>query len=306
MTDPSITVLRALKSLRTTGSVSRTAAELGLTQSAVSRAIASYEQATGLTLLRRDARPLTLTEAGEVMVAHATDIDRSLSALAEELAALRKNRAGTLRIGSFGPTASTRILPALLSRFRKAHPGISVSIREGPDDTTREAVSKGLTDIAVLSDPIDEFDALPIATDRLIALLPEGDPLAAQSAISPGDLAARPFIMTLAGNEPAILDWFRQAGHRPDIRHRVQQTHSILALVGAGQGAAIVASLSLPQDMAGIRPVPLEPDTRRQIYLVRKPGTPRSTAVTAFWDFMQRADFRIPGAHDTARPAPGR
>jgi len=294
MTDPSITVLRALKSLRKTGSVSRTAAGLGLTQSAVSRAIAGYEQATGLTLLRREARPLTLTEAGEVMVAHATDIDRSLAALSEELAALHKNRAGTLRIGSFGPTASTRILPALLGRFRKAHPGIAVSIHEGPDDTTREGLSKGLTDVAVLSDPVDDLDALPLATDRLIALLPEDHPLSARPALSPGELSDLPFIMTLAGNEPAILDWFRQAGHRPDTRHRVQQTHSILALVGAGQGAAIVASLSLPQDMAGVRTVPLAPSTERQIYLVKKPGTPRSTAVTAFWEFVTGADLRLP------------
>lgn len=302
MPDPSLTVLRALKSLRDTGSVSRTAAGLGLTQSAVSRAIAGYEQATGLTLLRRETRPLTLTEAGEVVVAHATDIDRSLAALAGELAALRQNRAGTLRIGSFGPTASTRILPDLLSRFRKAHPRITVSIKEGPDDTTRETLSKGLTDVAVLSDPVDDLDALPIATDRLVALLPDGHPLTARPAVSPGDLAALPFIMTLAGNEPAILDWFRAAGHRPDTRHRVQQTHSILALVGAGQGAAIVASLSLPQDMAGVRTVPLTPGTERQIYLVKKPGTPRSTAVTAFWDVARGAGLRLPGAQGSARP----
>ncbi|MEQ8291291.1 MAG: LysR family transcriptional regulator [Roseovarius sp.] len=294
MPDPSLTVLRALKSLRDTGSVSRTAAELGLTQSAVSRAITGYEQATGLTLLRRDARPLTLTEAGEVIVGHATDIDRSLAALAGELAALRQNRAGTLRIGSFGPTASTRILPDLLSRFRKTHPRITVSIKEGPDDTTRETFSKGLTDVAVLSDPVDDLDALPIATDRLVALLPDGHPLTARPAVSPGDLAATPFIMTLAGNEPAILDWFRQAGLRPDTRHRVQQTHSILALVGSGQGAAIVASLSLPQDVQGVRIVPLAPNTERQVYLVKTPGTPRSNAVTAFWDFAQGADIDLP------------
>ena len=290
MADPSLTVLRALKSLATTGSVSRTAAELGLTQSAVSRAIAGYEKAVGLTLLRREARPLVLTEAGRIVVDRATDVDRSLGAMREQLTALRQNRAGTVRIGSFGPTASTRILPDLLTRFRKIHPAVEISILEGPDDATHEGVSKGLTDVAVLSGPVDDLDALPLATDQLVALLPEDDPLAAQPAVSPNDLAAVPFIMTLAGNEPAILEWFRQAGLRPDTRHRVQQTHSILALVRSGRGGAIVASLSLPKTMTGVRPVLLKPGTEREIYLVKRPGTPRSVAVTAFWDFVRNAE----------------
>lgn len=292
MSDPSLTVLRALKSLSATGSVSRTAIALGLTQSAVSRAIAGYEKATGLTLLRRETRPLTLTEAGEIVVEHATEVDRSLAALRDDLSALRSNRAGHLRIGSFGPTASTRILPDLVKRFRRKHPGIEVSIQEGTDAETREAISKGLTDVAVLSGPVDDLDVLSIATDRLVALVPEHGPLADRLALSPGDLAGFPFIMTLAGNEPAILDWFRRAGITPDIRHRVQQTHSILALVGSGQGNAIVASLSLPMDLGQIHAVPLDPGTERDIYLVKRPGTPRSVAVTAFWDFARTAEFR--------------
>lgn len=60
--DPSFTVLRALKYIEINGSVSKTAAILGLTQSAVSRAITNYEKSIGLELLRRDTRPISLTE----------------------------------------------------------------------------------------------------------------------------------------------------------------------------------------------------------------------------------------------------
>ncbi len=58
---PSLTALRALKNLETTGSVSRTAQELGLTQSAISRSIANLEKASGLRFFRRDVRPLEFT-----------------------------------------------------------------------------------------------------------------------------------------------------------------------------------------------------------------------------------------------------
>lgn len=289
MPPPSLTVLRALKSLATTGNVSRTARALGLTQSAVSRAIAGYEKSIGLTLLQREARPLTLTEAGEIVVARAAEVDRSLDALDDQLLALRQNRSGFVSIGSFGPTASTRILPDLLTRFSRASPGIDVSIREGPDDTTREEVAGGLTDLAILSDPVDAFDAIPLATDQLVALVPEASPMAARPAMTAGDIAASPFIMTLAGSAPMILDWFRAAGQQPQIRHHVQQTHSILALVRSGQGQAIVAALALPRQMDGVRAIPLSPRSEREVYLVKRAGVPRSPAVTTFWDFARSA-----------------
>ncbi|MEH6359691.1 MAG: LysR family transcriptional regulator, partial [Amylibacter sp.] len=104
LNDPPITVLRALKSIERTGSVSKTAIELGLTQSAVSRSIATYEKILGLNLLRRDTRPITLTEEGELVVSHAVEIDRSIVTLNERLQAVKQNKAGTITIGSFGPT----------------------------------------------------------------------------------------------------------------------------------------------------------------------------------------------------------
>ena len=78
MAEPSLAVLRALKSIHETGSVSLTANALGVTQSAISRSIGKYEKAIGLQMLRRDARPLNLTEEGLLVVAHAAEIDRSI------------------------------------------------------------------------------------------------------------------------------------------------------------------------------------------------------------------------------------
>ncbi|MGK7653848.1 LysR family transcriptional regulator [Roseovarius sp. B08] len=278
---PSLTVLRALKSLAVTGNVSRTAQALGLTQSAVSRAIANYEKTIGLTLLQREARPLTLTEAGQLVVARATEIDHSLDALNEQLLALRQNRTGHLRIGSFGPTASTRILPDLLNRVARAHPGITISIQEASDDTTREEVARGLTDLAILSNPVEEFDAIALATDELVALVPEN--WDTPPSLSAAELAAAPFIMTLAGSEPTILSWFQASGLQPEIQHRIQQTHSILELVRCGQGLAVVAALALPRQIDGVRALPLQPPSEREVYLVKKTGVPRSPAVTAVW-----------------------
>ena len=289
--DPSITVLRALKSIERTGSVSKTATEMGLTQSAISRSIATYEKSLGLTLLRRDTRPLTLTEEGDLVVNHALGIDRSLIALNERLQAVKQSKMGTVTIGSFGPTASTNILPALLAKFTRRHPEILFSIQEQPDDKTRLALINESVDVAILSEPIDDFDAIPIATDQLVALVPENTVLNSQNSITPRELEKSPFIMTLAGSEAVILDWFQGSDTQPNIRHRIQQTNSILALVQQGFGNAIVTSLSLPKTLEGVKAIPLSPSTQRQIFLVKNQGSTRSNATALFWNFVEKSTY---------------
>lgn len=286
VTEPSLAVLRALKSLRDTGSVSKTANVLGLTQSAISRSISKYEKATGLQMLRRDTRPLNLTEEGLLVVAHAAEIDRSIRTLDARLTALRQGKEGVVRIGSFGSSATSRILPDLLAKFAKLYPGISVSILEGSDERTRADLVHGNVDVAVLSDPVEGFDAIPIASDQLVALLLKGSTLSARPYVSPSDLDSRPFVMTLAGSEPFILDWFDASGTSPNIKHRIQQTHSILELVRAGMGVAIVTSLSLPGNHPDVTVKPLRPTTKRQIHVVKKTGLSNSKAVDIFWHFL--------------------
>ena len=92
--------------------------------------------------------------------------------------------------------------------------------------------------------------------------------------------------MTLAGSEPFILDWFKISGTSPNIKHRIQQTHSILTLVRAGMGVAIVASLSVPATYRDVTVKPLRPTTKRQINMVKKPGSLNSKAVDVFWNFL--------------------
>lgn len=286
--EPSFTVLRALQSIHETGSVSQTANAIGVTQSAISRSISKYEKAIGLQLLRRDARPLTLTEEGLLVVAHAAEIGRSIRTLGERLKALRQGKDGIVRIGSFGSSATSCILPALLTKFAKLYPDISVSIVEGSDERTRADLVQGNVDVAVLGDPVEDLDAIPIASDELVALIPDDSTFFTRPYILATDLNETPFIMTLAGSEPIILDWFEISGISPNIKHRIQQTHSILTLVRAGMGVAIVTSLSLPATYHDVTVKPLRPTTKRQIHMVKKAGSLNSKAVDVFWNFLSR------------------
>ena len=286
MQDANITALKAVQSLERTGSVSATAAELGLTQPAVSRAIAALEAAAGVALLHRGARPLTLTEAGQTAAAYARDITGALGALSQQMESFRTHRSGSVRMGSFGAIASTRILPPQLKGFGAQHPGVQVEISEADDTRALEDLQAGLTDLSVLADPGEAFETLPVATDELVALVPAGG--SGKTVMTPQELAEGPFIMTQGGSEPFIQEWFRAAGVMPEVTHRIRQTHSILAMVSSGLGRAIVAGLSLPEETPGVQQLPLQNAPERHIVLARKHQPPRSHAAAGFWEFAER------------------
>jgi DNA-binding transcriptional LysR family regulator len=284
--NPTLTALRALQRVGETGSISGTATDLGLTQSAISRSISNLEQSVGLTLLQRGVRPLALTEEGRLVAAHAETIERTLDTLRDRLAELKQHRAGSLTIGSFGASASARILPARLTAFAALYPQISVSVREAPDEDTLTDLTRGNIDIAVLSDPGEAFDVIPAAPDRLVALVAAADPLAAAGELSAAELAGRPFVMPLGGSEPMIQDWFSSQSASPQISHRILQTHSILALVKAGLGLSVVSGMSLPAELSGVAAVPLKAAPARDIVFARKHNVPASKAAATFWNFL--------------------
>ena len=285
--DPSLTALRSLKNLETTGSISKTAQELGLTQSAVSRSIANLEKSSGLRFFRRDVRPLELTEEGKIAVSHAIEIDKSVLALGERLEALRRNKAGSVRIGSFGASASTHLLPELLQGFSQRYPHIEFSIQEDPDQGALQALQENRIDVGVIRDPGENFDTITLTNDRLVALISENDKLALSKKVTPKLLANKPFIFSLGGSGPAILKWFDRDEVEPLISHRIHQTFSILSMVKAGFGNAIISSLSIPKEVEGVKLVPLNPTSEFRVVLARKPLEPRSKAAGLFWDYVQ-------------------
>lgn len=283
MIDPNLNTLRALLKLSSSGSISKAAAELGLTQSAVSRAISTLEKSVKLDLVQRGTRPLRLTDEGQVVAAHARDIAASLATMQQELENFQRNKAGSVRLSSFGASASARILPPLLKRFTHRYPGIMVQITETDDTLALRALQQDRVDLAVISDPGEAFDTCPVATDQLVALLPADHTM--KGPLSPDDLSRMPFIMAQGGSQPHILNWFRQAQVEPRITQRIWQTHSIIALVAAGLGVAVVTGLSLPPATPGVTQVALKAAPTTDVVLARKHHPARSHAADVFWDF---------------------
>jgi DNA-binding transcriptional LysR family regulator len=280
--------LRALLLIERTGSLTQAAHALGISQPAVSKAIATLEADLGTSVLRRGMRPLRLTVAGDLLARHAERTSAIEAVTLKHLNDLRTHRLGLVRIGSFGASASTRILPDVLVRFARARPNITLQIAEGTDIETIAALRDGHVDVAVMIEPEgDEFMTLPLAADRLVALVGDQDPLAGRKRLCAADFQDRPFIMTKGGSEPIVRRWFARSGQEPRVDHDVQQLTSILALVRAGLGLSIIAELAIPLTHPGVTLVPLDPEAPRAICFARNRASLPSQAAETFWRYLE-------------------
>src|SRR5215475_12254314 len=122
--------MRILKEVAHRGSISAAAEALSYTQSAVSQQIAALEAETGLALLERHPRGVSLTAAGQTLVGHADGILTRLEAAEEAMEAIAGVRGGRLRMASF-PSAGATLMPRAIAEFRAAHPGVELSLAEG-------------------------------------------------------------------------------------------------------------------------------------------------------------------------------
>ena len=156
--------LAALQALALEGSFGRAARRLGYTQSAISQQIAALERAVGEQLVERPGgpRPIALTEAGRLLVAHADAIVARLKAAQADMAALSAGAAGSLRVGTF-QSVGARILPAVMSRFTSDWPDIEIELRESAhDDELATWVERGEIDLSFVVThrlPIDQGPA---------------------------------------------------------------------------------------------------------------------------------------------------
>ncbi|WP_405123563.1 LysR family transcriptional regulator [Pseudomonas sp. M20] len=262
---------------------------LGISQSAVSHAMKSLEQELGVELLRRHSSSVELSDIGEQLLLRARAMLGLANTLRQEAADARGMKTGTLRIGSFGPTSSIKLLPRILRQYRRAHPDIEVHIDEGPDRQVIQWLEERRIDIGFVVLPEERFDTFALIEDQLVALLPVSHPLATRSALSLKELCDAPFVLTEAGSAELVSRLFMAARLQPNIRYRCSQLLSTLDTVSRGDAITIVAEGSLPEE-ATPRYVkkPLLPAVQRQFGLAVLDQRQASPATLAFIELATR------------------
>jgi DNA-binding transcriptional LysR family regulator len=264
------------------GSFTGAAAALGLTQSAVSHALASLEDELGVTLVERERHGVSLTESGQHILGHTRDVLLHTEAIRQVAAGVRGLAAGKVRVGSF-PSASAHLLPGIIRAFQQRYPGIEVVVFEGTDAEVREWILARVVDAGFVTLPTESVQAVSIAQDEMVVVVSTQHPLHTHRAVQVAQLATEPFIMSKAGCEPLIRAIFREA-HVPlrPPQFEVSDVPTMLAMVQEGLGVTIVPRLNLVAHLTGIHTVSLDPPVFRRLALGVRTLEQAAPAVRAF------------------------
>ncbi|MBP8534750.1 LysR family transcriptional regulator [Streptomyces sp. MK37H] len=300
--------LRVLRAVAATGSFSAAARELGCTQPAVSQQMKALEGAAGTPLLIRSGREMRLTEAGRALVRHAGGILAGLTAAEEEVAAIAGLRSGRVRLVSF-PSGSSTLVPMALAEMRAAHPGTRVSLVEAEPPGSVEMLRSGDCEIALAfrypqvsaeaeaaSGGGGEWDDLvlrPLLSDRLVGVVPEGHKLAGAGAVGIAELADEPWIAGCPRCRGHLVEVCESEGFTPRIDFATDDYPTVVGLVGAGLGVAVLPELALESVRTkGATTLEVEPAVRREVVALTLPDLARVPAVAATLDRLERAARR--------------
>lgn len=234
----------------------RAARRLHMTQPPLSQSIQALEAQLGAPLFARTRRSVALSPAGEALLPEALRILQQvgeLPALAQKTAA---GALGQLSIG-FISIADYSVLPPVLREFRRACPEVAIRLQEATTDVQLDLLAGAALDVGFLIPPLPdklkgELDYHPIRSESLMLALPEGSVDGRQKPVALAQVAHLPLIIFPRRLAPRlhdlIFDCFAHAGIAPLIGLEAIQMQTIVSLVSAGMGIALV-----PQSVSNLK-----------------------------------------------------
>ncbi|OWT63972.1 LysR family transcriptional regulator [Candidimonas nitroreducens] len=283
----SLKQLELFLALMSADNIASAGARLDMSPSATSHALRTLEQTLGAPLLDRNAPGIQLTYAGKQILPHVRDLFASLQIIRATVNASAGLKSGLLTLGSLGASSSLNLLPPILELFKSRYPGVDIFVTEKADTELERAILERRIEIGVVALPKPDLDTLPLVTDHLMAVLPEGHELADREVVGVQDLVNYPLIMTRAGSQPVITRMFARAGAEPHVAHDLSQIMSILEFVKRGEGISILASLVLPRHYDGLVYRRISPMSERKLALACLNQRRLSPAAHAFWSLVR-------------------
>ncbi|MCV7226941.1 LysR substrate-binding domain-containing protein [Mycolicibacterium komossense] len=272
----------------------RAAERLNIAQPPLSQQIRQLENELGVTLFRRSTRKVELTPAGQRYLQDVVTILGAVDDAAEQARLVADGQRGHLSIGCVG-SATYSLLPQLVRELRDQLPGINVSIRgEMLAPAQIEALLAGTIDVALLRPPVVHpgVTTMAIRRDRLLVALPADHPLAGSTELRPADLRDADFVVHAGHGRSAmsgvVTGLCAEAGFVPRIRHSVEETSTLLTLVAAGLGLAVVPSPTAALGIPAVAYVPLGPGSVGIDLLAATRDLDRSTLIDRVLAVLRR------------------
>lgn len=273
--------LHAFLAIAERGSFQQAAAHLNLSQTALSHRMRKLEDDLGVRLLARTTREVALTPAGLDLLPRVKATIEGLAASLEDLRGTGKARQERIAVGCL-PTIAAGRLPAVLMRFRRAHPDVTVQVYDNSASEIARHVAEGTIEfgITLLAAHRWDFEVDLLAREPFVLVCRADHAFAARPTASWAELEGVPLIRISqqTGNRMMIDDALGSRREQLSWRYEVQHVATAIALVRAGLGLTVVPRLALDTlDRGDLHVMRLRnPGVTRQIGIVSRRAAPLS------------------------------
>ena len=275
-----------------TGSFTRAAEELGLSQPSLSEQIAKLEQSLGDSLFERLNRRVELTPLGNALLPKARGLLEEADALPKHLESVRDGVRGLLRVGVI-PTMLPYFLAPVLRGFVGQYPEVDLQLRESTTEELLRQIQDGVLDVAIVSVPVDQSGLVmrELFRDPLYLAVPEGHVLQGASKVKLRRVSQERLLVLKEGHclRDEVLTLCDRARARFAAPFEADQFASIFELIRAGFGVSIVPGMAR-NSAAGCHLIPIDPAASRGVGYVRLERRYVSKSMEAFTNYL-----RVPG-----------
>jgi DNA-binding transcriptional LysR family regulator len=279
--------LKIFEAVASCGSISRAAAELHLTQPAVSMQMKQLEEQVGLPLLEQVGKRMFLTEAGQELRGHARDIAARMIDLNAAMDQLRGLERGLLRLAVV--STANYFLPELIADFNRRYPGVRVSLQVANRESVLSALADNSTDLAITGQPPEMLDVVAqhFMDNPLVVIAAPGHPLAAQRAVPLQRMAEETLVVRESGSgtRAAMERHFAAhgVGYRAGCEFGTNEALKQAVRAGLGLGVVSVQTIELELQAGCLVVLPVEGfPVVRQWYVLHRTQKRLSAAARTF------------------------
>ncbi|MDH2443611.1 LysR family transcriptional regulator [Amnibacterium sp. CER49] len=276
--------LRLLRELALRGTLAEVAAALSYSPSSVSQQLSLLEREVGVPLLQPAGRGVVLTPEAELLVERTGAVLDLLERTESELQARSARVTGAVRLAIF-QSASLALLPATLTRMRRAHPDVRVeAVQNEPERALKQTSIRDFDLVVAEQYPghatvwHEGLDRRHLLTDRLrLAVAPGSD------AAALADAAGLPWVMEPHGTASRHFSEqvCRSAGFEPDVQYETADLQLHIRLIESGNAVAIMPDLVWAGRPTSVRLLDLPGDPRRTIFTAARASTADRPALAA-------------------------
>ncbi len=283
--------LKVFEAIARSGSFTRAAEEMFLSQPTVSQQVKQLTKAVGLPLFEQIGKRLYLTDAGREVLIACKDISEKMSQLEMTLADLKGLKQGNLRLAVI--TTAKYFVPRLLGNFRHRYPGIKVALQVTNRKQVLDRLSENVDDLYILGQPPENLDInlRPILENALVAIAPSDHPLAGKKNIPIQRFAEEPFIIREAGSgtRMAVESFFAENRCEMNVEMEIGSNEAIKHAIVGGLGVSVLSRHVLalegtkgPLTILDVEGFPIQ----RHWYIVYPASKQLSVVASTFLEFL--------------------